>query len=163
MTNQSSLPYRPCAGIMLINKDNLIWVGQRLAKPSDGIDQMFWQMPQGGIDPGETPEQAAFRELKEETGVTSTELIAETEGWLTYDLPQELLGIALKGKYRGQKQKWFAMRFIGEEKEINIIPDETEQEFNDWKWVSAKDLPNLTIPFKQDIYHRLLETFQDII
>ena len=114
------LPYRPCVGIMLINRDGLVWVGRRLPKWVGDRSGYIWQMPQGGIAGGEPARTAALRELEEETAVRSVEIIAEAPGWLSYDLPTELLGVALKGRYRGQRQKWFAMRFLGEDREIDI-------------------------------------------
>ena len=114
-SGKESLPYRPCVGVVLINRDRLVWIGRRIPKwEGDGGDQL-WQMPQGGIDKGEEPEQAAWRELLEETGTAKATLLGGIEGWLTYDLPKEALGIGLKGRYCGQKQKWFAMRFEGED------------------------------------------------
>ena len=111
---QLDLPYRPCVGIMLIDRRGLVWVGRRRPKWAGDGSAHIWQMPQGGISAGEGARTAALRELEEETGVRSVELLAEAPGWFTYDLPEELLGIALKGRYRGQRQKWFAMRFVGE-------------------------------------------------
>ena len=119
-TTSLDLPYRPCVGIMLINGDGLVWVGRRLPKWQGDRSAYIWQMPQGGITAGESAEAAALRELEEETAVRSVEVLAEAPGWLSYDLPNELLGIALKGRYRGQKQKWFAMRFTGEDSDIDI-------------------------------------------
>jgi len=122
----TSLPYRPCAGIMVLNTENKVWMGHRLAGDGDEIraDDKRWQMPQGGIDHGETPEQAAWRELMEETSVSSARIEARIDDWLYYDLPSDVIGTALKGKYRGQKQKWFAMRLTGPESEINIAADD---------------------------------------
>src|SRR5215475_3655348 len=117
-----NLPYRPCVGIMLINRAGLVWVGRRRPKWAGAQSDYFWQMPQGGIAAGEPALGAALRELEEETGVCSIEVIAEAPSWLSYDLPEELLGVALKGRYRGQRQRWFAMRFTGPDAEIDIGP-----------------------------------------
>src|SRR5690606_7703256 len=119
-TTRRMLPLRPCAGIMLINAEGLVWIGRRVPKWIGDRSAAIWQMPQGGIAPGESPEQAALRELKEETSVTSVEMLAELSRWLTYELPPHLVGVALKGRYRGQRQRWFAMRFTGEDREIDI-------------------------------------------
>lgn len=161
MTDFSRLPYRPCVGIMLFNRDGLVWVGQRIAKWDKDVSANMWQMPQGGIDKGETPRDAAFRELAEEIGTARATIIAETDGWLTYDLPAESLGIALKGRYRGQKQKWFAMRFEGEDDDIDIAPEAGEKpEFDRWKWVFIDDLANLVVPFKRQVYEQVVKAFR---
>ncbi len=158
--NQLDLPYRPCVGIMLINRRGLVWVGRRRPKWAGDKSAHIWQMPQGGIDAGEAAEEAALRELEEETGVTSVELLAQAPGWFTYDLPDELLGIALKGRYRGQRQKWFAMRFKGEETEIDIAPRRGHKaEFDDWRWAPAAELPRLIMPFKRQVYSDVVATF----
>jgi putative (di)nucleoside polyphosphate hydrolase len=162
--NQLDLPYRPCVGIMLINRRRLVWVGRRRPKWAGDKSAHIWQMPQGGINAGEAAEEAARRELEEETGVTSVELLAEAPGWLTYDLPAELMGIALKGRYRGQRQKWFAMRFEGHESEIDIGPRGGHKaEFDDWRWVSAAELPGLIVPFKRQVYSALVAEFSRYI
>lgn len=156
----SGLPYRPCAGVMLLNSQGLVWVGQRIRKPHDEEDSKTWQMPQGGIDKGEEPLAAAKRELFEETGVSSVEVIGETENWLTYDLPDNLIGQVLKGKYCGQKQKWFAMRFLGTDEEIDIAEKpEHKAEFDAWRWVDVKELPGLIVPFKRKVYEQVIENF----
>ncbi|MBX2832812.1 MAG: RNA pyrophosphohydrolase [Rhodospirillales bacterium] len=150
------LPYRPCVGIALFNTDGLVWMGNRI-----GFEGA-WQLPQGGIDDGETPVEAAMRELVEEIGVGTdkAEIIAETPGWLTYDLPDHLIGKAFKGKYRGQKQKWFAMRFTGKDKHIKI--DVPNPEFDDWRWNDLATLPDLIVPFKRPVYLQLADTFCDV-
>jgi putative (di)nucleoside polyphosphate hydrolase len=159
-TTNVELPYRPCVGIMLINGDGLIWVGRRLPKWQGDRSAFIWQMPQGGITSGEAVRAAALRELEEETSVRSVEVLAEAPGWLTYDLPEELLGIALKGKYRGQRQKWFAMRFTGDDAEIDIAPQcGHKAEFDDWRWAPASDIPQLIVPFKRQIYVDVVRTF----
>lgn len=155
----ANLPYRPCVGIMLINREGLVWAGNRIS--GDGGAQeltgttLTWQMPQGGIDEGEDAATAALRELKEEAGTDKARIIGETSGWLTYDLPVNLIGIALKGKYRGQKQKWFAMRFTGEDSDIDIAADD-HQEFSEWAWVPLSKLVDLIVPFKRAVYEQLV-------
>ncbi len=164
MQDFSSLPYRPCVGIMLINEEGLIWVGQRVPKQHDLEKLETWQMPQGGIDDGEKPEDAARRELEEETGISSIEIIAEAKDWLTYDLPDALLGRVLKGRYKGQRQKWFAMRFLGNESEINISAKEGHgAEFEAWRWVEIEELPRLVISFKQSVYEQVIAEFKGIV
>ena len=167
MTSTSSdLPYRPCVGIVLLNRDNLAWIGRRIPKwELDGKDgNRLWQMPQGGIDEGESPEQAAYRELDEETGTRNATLLGQTEGWLKYDLPPEAIGSALKGRFRGQKQKWFAMRFEGDDTEIDIAPDKGEKpEFDAWRWEPLESLPDLVIPFKRDVYVEVVAAFRHLV
>jgi putative (di)nucleoside polyphosphate hydrolase len=157
----SSLPYRPCAGMTVLNREGLVFVGRRAGGPEHVDATHVWQMPQGGIDDDEDPYKAALRELYEETNIRSVEKLGEIADWLTYDLPPELVGLAWKGKYRGQKQKWFAFRFTGEEREINITApgDGHEPEFIDWRWVSMADLPDLVVPFKRDTYERIVAEF----
>ncbi len=159
------LPYRPCVGIMLLNSEGKVWAGRRMPNTETfGKTAYLWQMPQGGIDRDEDPLKAAKRELWEETGITSASFLAESEGWLDYDLPDELIGFALKGKYRGQTQKWFAFRFEGDESEINIThpPDGSEQEFDKWSWKDMHELPDLIVSFKRDIYLRVVEEFKHL-
>lgn len=148
-----ALPYRPNVGVMLINGDGMIFVAERIDTPG------AWQMPQGGIDKGEDPETAAVRELEEETGVApdAVEIVARTADWLTYDLPPELLGKIWKGKYRGQKQHWYLMRFNGDDSMITLETDHPE--FSAWKWVSADELVGGIVPFKRAIYEALVEEF----
>jgi putative (di)nucleoside polyphosphate hydrolase len=157
---QLDLPYRPCVGIMLISRRGLVWVGRRRPKwAGDGFAHI-WQMPQGGITAGESAADAALRELEEETGVTSVKLLAEAPGWFSYDLPDELLGIALKGRYRGQRQKWFAMRFEGDDAEIDIAPRRGHKaEFDAWRWADAAELPRLIVPFKRQVYADVVAAF----
>ena len=133
---QDILPYRPCVGMMLVNMDGLVFVGQRLDSKVEA-----WQMPQGGIDPGEDLTAAALRELYEETGIDKAEILAESAGWLTYDLPDYLIGVALKGKFRGQRQKWFAARFTGADEDVRL--DLHDPEFDAWKWAPVEALPGL--------------------
>ncbi|MEX0954688.1 MAG: RNA pyrophosphohydrolase [Rhizobiaceae bacterium] len=161
-----SLPYRRCVGVMVLNRDGLVWAGQRIAEADSemaGAGQL-WQMPQGGIDKGEDPLPAALRELYEETGIKSVSLIAEAPDWINYDLPRELVGIALKGKYRGQAQKWFAFRFEGEEGEIAINPPPggNEAEFDAWDWKPMDELPDLIVPFKREVYEQVVAAFRHL-
>lgn len=149
------LPYRPCVGVMLINREGLVFVGRRIDQTVEG-----WQMPQGGIDAGETPAQAALRELGEEVGTSKAQILREMDEWLTYDLPPHLLGVALHGRYRGQRQKWIAMRFLGEDMDINIRTHEPE--FAAWKWLAIEALPRLIVPFKRDTYAKVIAAFRDL-
>jgi putative (di)nucleoside polyphosphate hydrolase len=152
------LPYRPCVGVMLINTEGRVFVGRRSDRSEEGVDSTWWQMPQGGLDEGEEPEAGARRELAEETGVSSARFLARTRDWLTYDLPNELVGIAWEGRYRGQKQLWFAARFEGPESEIDLGPREGhDQEFDAWQWVTLGALPTLVVPFKRQVYLRVIE------
>ncbi len=151
----TQLPYRDCVGIVLLNTDGLILAGERLGLPGS------WQMPQGGIDKGETPRDAALRELEEETGTAKARIIKQTTEWLTYDLPPELLGKAWKGRYRGQRQLWFAMAFDGSDDEIDIHGVD-HPEFASWKWMSAADILKAIVPFKRDVYSEVFEAFADL-
>jgi len=160
------LPYRPCVGIMVLNRQGLVWAGKRTPignSEYDGSPQL-WQMPQGGIDKGEDPEKAAYRELYEETGITTVDLLGRSKNWINYDLPPELIGVGLKGKYRGQTQAWFAFRFMGEESEIQIAPPPGghEQEFDDWAWKPMEDLPGLIVPFKRGVYDQVVAEFRHL-
>ena len=149
--------YRPAVGIMLINEAGKIFVGRRIDMPA-GL--AAWQMPQGGIDPGETPRQAALRELAEEVGTARAEILAESRVWLHYDLPPEIAGGMWGGRYRGQRQKWFAMRFLGEDADID--PAATEHpEFDAWKWAAPARLPELIVPFKRQLYLDVLAEFRE--
>lgn len=148
----ATLPYRPCVGVTLINRQGLVFVARRI-----DTEMEAWQMPQGGIDEGEDPATAALRELEEEVGTNKAEIIAETKDWLQYDLPHDLIGKVWKGRYRGQRQKWFAMRFLGDDADINL---ETEHpEFCAWKWERLERLPNLIVPFKRKIYQDIVSEF----
>jgi putative (di)nucleoside polyphosphate hydrolase len=157
------LPYRPCVGIVVFNRDGLVWVGRRRVEPGDELagSVHLWQMPQGGIDAGESPKQAARRELYEETGIRSVKFLAESPDWLTYDLPEHLVGVALKGRFRGQKQKWFAFLFDGREEEIAIDPppDGHKAEFDSWAWRRLAEVPDLVVPFKRGVYEEVVKIF----
>lgn len=152
----ASLPYRPCAGVMLMNREGRVFVGQRL----DSVLEA-WQMPQGGIDPGEDPLEAAYRELGEETGIARhlVELAAAAGDELYYDLPEDLIGKVWKGRWRGQRQRWFLFRFLGEDHDIDIAT--AEPEFRAWRWVEPAELPELIVPFKRALYQQLLAIFAD--
>jgi putative (di)nucleoside polyphosphate hydrolase len=149
------LPYRPCVGVVLANPDGLIFTGERVDTPG------AWQMPQGGIDDGETPEGAALRELEEETGVPQrlVKVEAETDGWIRYDLPDHLLGKVWKGRYRGQEQKWFLLRFQGSDADIDITRH--HKEFARWRWLSADEVLDNIVPFKRAVYDQVISQFRD--
>ena len=151
-----NLPLRNGVGIIVLNKKNKIFVAKRIDNP-----KKFWQMPQGGIDEGEDYLSAAYRELEEETSITKVELIKELDGFTTYELPDNLLGIIWKGKYRGQKQKWFIMKFTGEDKEINIQTQKPE--FLEWKWIDLETLTEVVVDFKLHVYKELKKEVRLII
>ena len=150
------LPYRSGVGIVVLNKNNKVFVARRIDNPKN-----FWQMPQGGVDKNEDFLTAAFRELDEETSIKSVELIKELDGFITYNLPDHLLGIIWKGKYKGQAQKWFVMRFIGEDSEINI--NTKHPEFLEWKWVELSEITKLVVNFKLDLYQEVQRKVEKII
>ena len=151
-----NLPLRSGVGIVVLNKENKIFVAKRIDNKKN-----FWQMPQGGVDKGEDFYEAAIRELKEETSITKVELIKELDGFITYLLPDHLLGIIWKGKYRGQKQKWFVMKFTGEDKEINI--QTKKPEFLEWKWIELEALTEIVVDFKLHVYKELKQKIGKII
>jgi putative (di)nucleoside polyphosphate hydrolase len=162
MTHVEELPYRPCVGMMLLNRAGLVFIGRRVGGPEHVDETHVWQMPQGGLDDGEEPYSAALRELYEETNVRSVELLAESKRWYTYDIPREIVGQAWKGKYRGQKQKWFALRFTGDEREIDIAHPAGgahEPEFVEWRWEKMERLPELVVPFKRKVYEDVIAEF----
>ena len=156
-TNFNKLPYRSNVGIMMVNEKGYVFVGQRLDN-----NQNAWQMPQGGIDAGEDPETAAYRELLEETGVKKQDvrLVASSSQWLSYDLPEDLIPILWNGKFRGQKQKWFLFKFLGEDRDINIATEHPE--FSKWKWISKENLLKEIVPFKKSVYENVLKEFKNI-
>lgn len=154
MKTIDDLPYRPCAGVMLLNRDVQVFVGQRLDSAADA-----WQMPQGGIDPGESPEDAAIRELEEETGIAPhlVDIVARSAGEHLYDLPPHLMGRMWGGRYRGQRQTWFLMRFGGTDEDVNIATK--HQEFREWRWVAPDRLESLIVPFKKELYRNVVAEF----
>ena len=162
MNDFSTLPYRPCVGVMLVNSDGLVFVGKRIDTRSSEGDA--WQMPQGGIDPGEDVRVAALRELHEETGLHEhhVSLIAQTREELLYDLPDELLGKLWGGKYRGQRQHWLLARFTGTDADVNLEAHDPP-EFRDWKWVQPEQLADLIVPFKKRVYRAVLDEFRELI
>lgn len=157
MTENTPL-YRPNVGLMILNAEGHVFTGQRLDRPANG---QAWQMPQGGIDEGEEPQAAAYRELLEETGIDANmvQLVAESKGWISYDFPADLSQKLWKGRYQGQTQRWFLMRFIGDDAQINIQTEEPE--FSDWKWMPTADLIDNIVPFKRHIYKQVLVEFDD--
>ena len=145
-------PYRPCVGIFLLNNDGLVFAGRRIDSRAEA-----WQMPQGGIDAGESPLQACMREMREEIGTNTAELVSQHNDWLYYDIPLPLADRLWQGRYKGQKQKWIALRFNGDDADINIATEEPE--FCEWKWLSPHDLVDLAVPFKRDVYQNVLAVF----
>ncbi|MEE2860136.1 MAG: RNA pyrophosphohydrolase [Pseudomonadota bacterium] len=154
-TGPGGLPYRPCAGVVLMNRDGLVFAGSRIDMPG------AWQMPQGGIDGDETPREAALRELVEETGVSPhlVEVVDETPGWVFYDLPPELLGRIWNGRFGGQRQKWLLLRFLGQDSDIRIQTEHPE--FDRWQWMQADALLDNIVPFKRHVYAEVLGAFRD--
>jgi putative (di)nucleoside polyphosphate hydrolase len=150
----SDLPYRQGVGVMLINASKQVFVAKRIDMTSEA-----WQMPQGGIDKGETPEEALWRELGEEIGTQKAKLLGESKGWYNYDLPDALIPKIWGGRFRGQQQKWFVMEFTGQDSDINI--ETHEPEFSEWKWVDAHTLPDIIVPFKRDLYTALIKEFRE--
>lgn len=154
-TSPEALPYRPCAGVMLTNPQGLIFAGQRIDNPSPA-----WQMPQGGIDAGETPVQAAIRELGEEIGIGPdlVQIVDEMPDWVLYDLPPELLGTLWGGRYRGQRQRWYLARFLGRDDDIRL--DVPHPEFSRWRWIGAAELVDSIVPFKRGVYEQVVQAFR---
>lgn len=152
----SKLPYRPSVGMMILNNKLEVFVGRRIDSRTEA-----WQMPQGGIDQGEVPSESVLREMEEEIGTNKAEIIAETQQWYNYDLPFYLISKLWNGKYRGQRQKWFLLKFLGEDKDINIKSDHPE--FIAWKWVKIEELPQIIVPFKKNLYISVMEEFRDVI
>ena len=154
--NNTSLPLRSGVGIVVLNKDNKIFVAQRIDNQKN-----FWQMPQGGVDEGENYLTAAYRELEEETSIKNVDLIKELDGLISYELPKNLLGVIWKGKYRGQEQKWFVMRFLGQDSEINIKT--TNPEFCEWKWIDLEKITDLVVDFKLHVYEDVKKKVKEIL
>lgn len=168
MVKREDLPYRDCVGVAVFNAEGRVFVGRR--KPEGNPEHTSvadspWQMPQGGIDKGEEPLAAAWRELYEETSIRTADLITEAPEWIYYDLPDAALGIALKGKYRGQRQRWFAFRFTGDESEIEVLAPgggAHPAEFDKWRWEELEKLPDLIVPFKRDAYLQVVKAFASV-
>ncbi|HZR62570.1 MAG TPA: RNA pyrophosphohydrolase [Xanthobacteraceae bacterium] len=158
-----SLPYRPCVGLVVFNRAGLAFIGRRIDGPEHVDLTHAWQMPQGGIDDGEEPWPAALRELHEETNIRSVERLGEIAEWLSYDIPRDLIGQAWNGRYRGQTQKWFAVRFAGAESEIDIAHPggAHEPEFSAWRWEKLENVPELVVPFKRPVYDRVVAEFTE--
>ncbi|HYS49862.1 MAG TPA: RNA pyrophosphohydrolase [Xanthobacteraceae bacterium] len=165
MPRYEDLPYRPCVGMMVLNRAGRVFIGRRVDGPEHVDETHVWQMPQGGLDPGEDPYKAALRELAEETNITSVELLAEAREWFAYDLPPEVAAHAWGGRFRGQTQKWYALRFTGEESEIDVAHPAGghEPEFVEWRWEEARNLPDLVIPFKRKTYERVVAEFAHVV
>lgn len=164
---RDAMPYRDCVGVILFNREGKVFLARRILTPGPDTSEVAapWQCPQGGIDDGEEPLRAAYRELYEETGIRTIRLLAEAPEWTHYDLPDDVLGIALKGKFRGQRQKWFAFLFEGEESEIDLeMADDPncDPEFDDWRWEELKALPDLVVPFKRDVYLAVVNAFSHL-
>jgi putative (di)nucleoside polyphosphate hydrolase len=166
MTDTPNLPYRPCVGAAVFNAAGLVWIGRRADQNAEGEGKgKWWQMPQGGLDGNEEPQRAVFRELYEETSMKSLALIKEAPGWFSYDLPRELVPKSWGGKYRGQTQKWFALRFTGTDTEIDIATPgggKHKPEFSAWRWEQLDRLPDLVAEFKRDVYRAVVAAFRDL-
>jgi putative (di)nucleoside polyphosphate hydrolase len=161
MTQFEDLPYRPCAGMAVFNRKGLVFIGRRIDGPEHVDDVHAWQMPQGGIDENEDPYKGALRELQEETNIRSVEKLGEIKEWVYYDIPREIAGKAWKGRYRGQKMKWYALRFTGKESEIDIAHPAGghEPEFVEWRWERLEKTADLVVPFKRTVYERVVAEF----
>jgi putative (di)nucleoside polyphosphate hydrolase len=155
------LPYRPCVGVMVLNRVGLALIGRRIGGPEHVDLTHSWQMPPGGIDSGEDPWPAALRELREETNICSVERLGEMPEWLNYDIPRDIVGLGWKGRYRGQTQKWYALRFTGDESEIDVAHPAggIEPEFAAWRWEPMRNIPDLVVPFKRAVYERVVAEF----
>jgi putative (di)nucleoside polyphosphate hydrolase len=158
MKDVSEYTYRPAAGIMLVNNEGKVWVGQRLDSKLEA-----WQMPQGGLDPGEDPQEGALRELEEETGISRAlvEVVARCPHELTYDLPEDLIGVVWKEKWRGQRQTWFLARFLGRDEDVNLETDSPE--FRAWRWAGVDELPTMIVPFKKQLYEDVIAAFRSYL
>ena len=161
MPKYEDLPYRPCAGLCIINRKGLVFIGRRTDGPEHTDETHVWQMPQGGIDEGETAVEAAFRELGEEVGTTKALLLRESSDWVTYDVPPAMHPAHWKGRWRGQAQKWFALGFTGQDSDIDLAAH--DQEFDAWRWVPAPELPELIVPWKRPVYQAVLKEFADLL
>jgi putative (di)nucleoside polyphosphate hydrolase len=160
MPPYDSLPYRPCVGLMVLNPAGRVFIGRRIDGPEHVDKTHAWQMPQGGVDPNEDTWRAGLRELHEETNIRSVERLGEIADWLCYDIPRTIAGEAWKGKYRGQRLKWYALRFTGDEREIDInCPGGHRPEFAEWRWEPMANLPALIVPFKRPVYERVVQEF----
>ena len=153
-----ALPYRKGVGAVIFNNFGLVWLGHRISDPANKITN-YWQMPQGGIDNNETPEVAVLREVKEETGTGRVKIIDQVSGWVDYDLPENLMGVAWNGRFRGQKQLWFALRFTGNDADFNLTATQNP-EFSEWRWAELPSLPDLIVPFKKSLYIQLVTEFK---
>jgi putative (di)nucleoside polyphosphate hydrolase len=154
--------YRPCVGLAIFNRAGLVFLGRRERGPETGNTDFSWQLPQGGIDPGEEPRQAVMRELYEETNIRSASVIGEAEEWLRYDLPARLARQSWRGRYKGQRQRWFALRFDGDDSEIDVrnpAGGQHKAEFTEWRWERLERIPELVIPFKRDVYEAVVKAF----
>jgi putative (di)nucleoside polyphosphate hydrolase len=162
MPSHKNLPYRPCVGVALFNRAGRVFIGRRIGGPEHMDSTHSWQMPQGGVDADEDPYAAALRELYEETNVRSVEKLGEISGWLRYDIPRAIVGEAWGGRYRGQKQKWYALRFTGKDREVDIEDPAGghEPEFVDWRWERLERTPELIVPFKRKVYERVAREFK---
>ncbi len=158
---QDGLAYRPCAGIVLINDAGKVWVGHRKFDSQDAFSEFQWQLPQGGIDKGETAAEAAVRELYEEVGTRKAEIIAETKDWLYYDLPPEVLARKKVNKWGGQRQKYFAMKFLGQDSDVDL--EVHHPEFDEWRWAEIDELPGLCVPFKRHVYTQVVTEFTSLV
>jgi putative (di)nucleoside polyphosphate hydrolase len=161
MSSYDSLPYRPCVGTAVFNREGLVFIGRRIDGPEHTDESHIWQLPQGGVDPGEDTWPAALRELYEETNIRSVEKLGEIEDWIAYDIPREIVGQVWNGRYRGQRQKWFALRFTGADGEIDVAHPAGghEPEFLQWRWEPLGRIPDLVVPFKRQIYQRVVQEF----